>query len=136
MARDYAEAEAEIDRKTAVLLLLKGRELPAYLAAMDLRSRVVCVTAIDNFTPLPLGDLLYETLLLYPMLLAGRLTESTGEAEAIGYTLDELAEIARERAAEWSLEDLTATYLDAGHKVADITATRTEEPKWLTDGTT
>jgi hypothetical protein len=130
-----ASAEAEVDHKTAVLLLAKGRELPAFLAKMDLRSRVVCVTAIDNFTPLPLGDLLYETLLIYPTLLAERLKEPTGEAEAIGYTLDELAKIARGRAAEWSLEDLTATYLAAGHKVADITAMRTET-KWLTEETT
>ena len=123
MASNDAIIQAEIEHKAAVLLLAKGRKLPDYLAEMDIRSRIIAVNAVDKIAKIP--DLLFEILVTQPATLAGYLEREAILSSEMGGTLDRLASMARNIAANWSLEELRATYLNAGHVVADAVAQRT-----------
>ncbi len=110
------DIRADVDRKTAILLLAKGRRLLDYLAAMDLRSRIVAVTAIDGYlTDPPLTDKMFESFLLpAPGELAALLPD----------WLDVLGFLAREEIAGWTPGAVEETMMEAGHLAADAMARR------------
>lgn len=107
------DIRADVDRKTAILLLAKGRLLPAYLAEMDLRSRVVACTAIDDYLDPSLPDKVFEAM------LHGQPCEPL----ALDW-LDFLGLLARDEIAGWAPDAVFETMMEAGHLAADATARR------------
>lgn len=118
LPRSEHEIHSEIAYKTAVCCLVKGRQLPAFLATLDLRSRIVAVTAIDSFMPRPMSEDLFTTLVTDPAVMMDAMLPSTA------IILENMACMAQREIARWSPEDLERTTMDAGHWVADIIASR------------
>jgi hypothetical protein len=99
------ERRAEVRRMTAILMMAKGAELPAYLASLSMRQRVYAITCLDKRFPMP--NSVYEAMIVAPDLLV------TGQGSLGAAALEIMAVDAREEVKKWTPEAIMDAISDA-----------------------
>jgi hypothetical protein len=108
-----ASGGSDVRRKLAVMLLVKGRMLPVFLASLDEEYRAVCVRAIDSLCLL--GNATLHMLMNAPDLL----DPSEPSNVEIAKALDDIAETAKAELATWSTDELHSIVRNAGQTMND-----------------
>jgi hypothetical protein len=105
----YSDLIADIQYRTVICLIAKGRSLPGYLASLELRDRMAVLAMLDTFT----GTRLIPENLLKVLVTQPEYITALAAYNAIGDRLDKLAAAAREEKSRWSMTEVSEIITEA-----------------------